>query len=51
VIATLKQYVDGSIGKPGLWMMGHIVDPDRLFGDMGRMGVKIQTRIARKDAS
>jgi uncharacterized protein YbjT (DUF2867 family) len=51
VIATLKQDVDGSIRKPGLWMMGHIVDPDRLFADMGRLGVKIQTRIARKNAS
>nr|MBC8228153.1 hypothetical protein [bacterium] len=51
VIACLKQYFDGSIRKPGLWMMGHIVDPDRLFGDMEEMDVKIQTLITNKDAS
>jgi len=51
VIACLKQYFDGSIRKPGLWMMGHLVDHDRLLGDMEKMGVKIQTLIADKDAS
>ncbi len=45
VISCLQQYFDGSIRKPGLWMMGHIVDPDRLFKDMERMNVKIQTFI------
>jgi hypothetical protein len=47
VIATLKQYADGSIRRPGLWMMGHIVDPDRLFADMERMGISIQTLITK----
>jgi len=51
VIAGLKQYFTGSIRKPGLWMMGHIVDPDRLFADMEKMGVKIQTLITNEDAS
>ncbi|NOY37413.1 MAG: KR domain-containing protein [Chlorobi bacterium] len=50
VIACLKQYFDGSIRKPGLRMMGLIVDPDRLFDDMEKMGVKIQTLITNKDA-
>jgi len=50
VIATLKQYIDGSIRKPGLWMMGHIVDPDRLLDDMRQMGVSIQTLVAKKTA-
>ncbi|MEO1521463.1 MAG: hypothetical protein AAFU78_11880 [Cyanobacteria bacterium J06633_2] len=45
VIACLKQYLDDSIGKPGLWMMGHIVDPDRLLTDMHEMNVKTQTQI------
>ena len=45
VLACLGQYLDGSIRKSGLWMMGHIVDPDRLLGDMERMGVKIQTLV------
>ncbi len=47
VIATLKQYADGSIRRPGLWMMGHVVDPDRFFGDMERMGISIQTHIVK----
>lgn len=45
VIACLKQYLDGSIRKTGLWMMGHLVDPSQLFTDMEKMGVKIQTII------
>jgi saccharopine dehydrogenase-like NADP-dependent oxidoreductase len=49
VIATLKQYADGSIRKPGLWMMGHLVDPDRLLGDMEQMGVDVQTLVADKN--
>lgn len=46
VIAALKQYLDGSIRKPGLWMMGHWVEPDRLVSDMRQMGVDIQTSVA-----
>ncbi|MBU0667520.1 saccharopine dehydrogenase NADP-binding domain-containing protein [Patescibacteria group bacterium] len=41
IVACLKQYFDGSINKPGLWMMGHLADPDLLLKDMKRMGVKI----------
>ncbi|MBU1678110.1 MAG: hypothetical protein KKD86_04540, partial [Bacteroidetes bacterium] len=48
VIAFLKQYIEGSLRKPGLWMMGHIVNPDRMFTDMEKMGVKIQTQITTK---
>lgn len=39
VAACLLQYLDGSIRKPGLWYMGSIVEPERLMGDMERMGV------------
>jgi hypothetical protein len=39
VIAFLKQYFAGTIRKPGLWMMGHIVDPDELLQDLQAMGV------------
>lgn len=39
IVAYIRQYLDGSIAKPGLWMMGHIVDPTRLIQDMGRMGI------------
>lgn len=41
VIALLKQL--DSIRKPGLYMMGHIADPEILINDMIRMGVKIET--------
>ena len=40
VVACLKQYLEGSICKPGLHIMGHLVDPDRLIQDMQEMGVK-----------
>ena len=42
VVACLRQYLDGAIAKPGLWRMGHVVDPGRLIKDMERMGVIIQ---------
>ena len=48
VIACLKQYLDGSIRKPGLWMMGHIVEPGRLFGEMEKMAIRIQTQIVNR---
>jgi saccharopine dehydrogenase (NAD+, L-lysine-forming) len=50
VIALMTQYLDGSIRQPGLWMMGHIVDPDRLLGDMRRMGVDVQVLTATQAA-
>ncbi len=47
VVACLLQYLDGGIVKPGLWMMGHIVEPARLMKDMERMGVSIQRGMDR----
>jgi saccharopine dehydrogenase (NAD+, L-lysine-forming) len=46
VVACLLQYLDGSIRRPGLWMMGHLVDPSRLLVDMERMGIRITTHAA-----
>ena len=45
VAAALLQYLDGSARKPGLWMMGLLAEPLRLFQDMERMGVKVETSI------
>lgn len=45
VVACLMQYLDGSARRPGLWMMGQLVEPLRLFEDMRRMGVEISTVI------
>lgn len=50
VVATLLQYLDGSARKPGLWMMGHLVDPLRLMKDMEKMGVACATRIQAEKA-
>jgi len=41
VAATLLQVLDGSQRRPGLWMMGHLAEPVRLFADMQRMGVEV----------
>ena len=43
VVALLMQYE--KIRNPGLHMMGHLVEPDRLFNDMEWMGVKVKTTI------
>jgi saccharopine dehydrogenase-like NADP-dependent oxidoreductase len=43
VVAALSQYLDGSVRRPGLWMMGHLAEPVRLFADMQRMGVQVTT--------
>jgi hypothetical protein len=45
VAACLLQYLDGSARRPGLWMMGHLVEPVRLFEDMKRMGVQVASKI------
>jgi saccharopine dehydrogenase-like NADP-dependent oxidoreductase len=45
VVACIRQYLDGAIARPGLWMMGHVVQPDRLIADMTRMGVAVRTEI------
>ena len=43
VVAALLQYLEGSARKPGLWMMGHLVDPTQLMRDMERMGARCRT--------
>ena len=45
VAAALLQYLDGSARQPGLWMMGHLAEPLRLFEDMQRMGAKNQVTL------
>ena len=51
VAATLLQYLDGSARKPGMWMMGHYVEPIRLMKDMEKMGVKFITSIQQKTST
>ncbi len=45
VAAALLQYLEGMARKPGLSMMGHLVEPRRLITDMKRMGVKVRTEM------
>lgn len=42
VAACLLQYLDGTNRQPGLWLMGHYVEPARLFNDMEAMGINIE---------
>lgn len=44
VVACLRQVLEGPARRPGLWYMGHLVDPARLFDDMERMGVEIAAK-------
>lgn len=43
VTAALLQYMEGMARRPGLSLMGQIVEPRRLFTDMKRMGAKLRT--------
>jgi hypothetical protein len=37
----VEQVLDGSARRPGVHLMGLLVDPDRLLGDVGSMGVRV----------
>ncbi len=41
VVAFLKQYLEGDARSNGVHLMGHLVEPVRLFMDMQIMGVQI----------
>lgn len=42
VVATLLQYLDGTARKPGLWFQGEVVEPERFFSDIRRMGISMK---------
>lgn len=42
--ASLLQYLDHSMRKPGLWLQGSLVNPHRLMDDMERLGIQVQYR-------
>jgi len=48
VVATLLQYLDGSARRPGLWFQGSIVEPERFFRDVERMGVRLEEVAAKE---
>jgi hypothetical protein len=39
--AAFRQYQDGSVRAPGLWLQGAVVEPCRLIKDMEEMGVSV----------
>ncbi len=45
VAAFLSQYLDGTAKMPGLWMMGHLVDPGRFVEDLERMGAEVEVKV------
>jgi len=46
IVACLKQYLDGTINKPGLYWQSWVVEPSRFFHDMKEMGLEIQVSSA-----
>jgi hypothetical protein len=48
--AFLSQYLDGSLKTPGIWMMGHLVDPERFVEDLERMGAKVEVEVEVSEA-
>jgi saccharopine dehydrogenase (NAD+, L-lysine-forming) len=50
IVAALLQVLDRSARRPGVHVMGHIVDPERYLEDMERLGMKVcvsMTEVAR----
>lgn len=44
-VACAKQLLDGSVARPGVHLMGHLVDPARLVGDLRRMGIGVEASV------
>ena len=49
VVAALEQYLDGSIARPGVWTVGHCLDPDRFLEDLEEMGVDLWVGMGGED--
>jgi len=45
VAAFLRQYLDGSIKRPGLSFMGRVVEPVRFLKDLEEMGAEVEVEV------
>ena len=50
-VACLLQIIDDSVRKPGLHYQAHIVEPNRFFADMKRMGLDINVTVQKVDGT
>lgn len=41
-MVCLLQYLDGSIRRPGLHMMGWVIDPERVLTDLEKLGIHVE---------
>lgn len=41
-VACVRQFLEGAIARPGVHLMGHLVDPTRMAMDMTRMGIRVE---------
>jgi hypothetical protein len=41
VLAGVRQLLDGSIRRPGVWLQAQAVDPGRMLADLERVGVDV----------
>ena len=44
-VACVKQLLDDGIARPGVHLMGHLVEPARLARDMKRMGIGVEVTL------
>jgi saccharopine dehydrogenase-like NADP-dependent oxidoreductase len=44
-VACVRQLLEGAIARPGVHLMGHLVDPARLAEDMKRMGIGVEVAL------
>jgi len=42
VVSCIRQLLDGTVRRPGLWHQAHLVDPDVLLTDLAAMGLTVE---------
>jgi saccharopine dehydrogenase (NAD+, L-lysine-forming) len=44
VVASLLQYLEGTLPKSGLWYQGNVVEPKRMLSDIEGLGVRFEIK-------